>query len=267
MLMGVGASCTNNMPRSGGNERTNIRPCAWRPGVSASQTWNTCLTFLPSLISSLPDGKASSGSIGPICALAPCIHANHSAQQAANAREQRRWLVGRRAGGWCMAVIVAEFHATCKIEAGEEHTLLARQAGGGPEAEAARHHAVHREAAPERLDTLLRQRVDRALLVALRREDAFFSFEQDGHVGPQRLAAAPFADAGDAEHQADTMPIAARGPADADAHTVPLIVFSGGARSAFALHLRVLPVQVQVQGAAHARAQIAAADRKTARSH
>ena len=40
---------------------------------------------------------------------------------------------------------------------------------------------------------------------------------------------------------------------------------AGGTRPAFALHLGIVPVQIQIQRAANARAQVAAADREAAR--
>src|SRR6187455_2469718 len=176
MLMGLGCGYANNMPRRSGSERTNIRPCAWRCGVSASHTLKTCLTFLPSLISRFALGNASRSSRGPICACAA------PSQVSASTHHHARLV-------WYMAVIVAEFDPACKIEAGQEHALFARQAGCGPDAEAAGYHAVYGGARTQGLDALLRQRIDGALVIALGGEHAAFAFEQHGHIGTQRRTA------------------------------------------------------------------------------
>src|SRR5690242_16543921 len=219
MLMALGCGYANNMPRRSGSERTNISPCAWRCGVSASHTLKTSLTCLPSLISRLALGSASCSSIGTICACATPSQVSASTHH--NAR-----LVG------CMAVIVAEFDPACKIEAGQHHAFLARQAGRRPDAEAAGHHAVHGRARPEGFDAFLLQRVHRALVVALGREHAAFAFEQHRHVGAQRSAATAFADAGDAEYQADAVRVTAQRAADAHAHAIALVVLSRRTRPA-----------------------------------
>src|SRR5215831_3092793 len=158
-----------------------------------------------------------------------------------------------------MAVIVAEFHSTCKIEAREYDALLAGKAGGRTEAETACHHSVYRAPGTQRLDALLRQRIHGALVVALRREDAFLSFKQDGHVGRQSLSAASFRDLRNAEYQPYAMSVAARGSTDAHADPV-----AGRPGAAFALHLGVLPVEVEIQCAANASSQVAATHRKAA---
>src|SRR6185295_9332032 len=126
MLSTRACGCTNSMPRAGGSERTNMSPCAWRCGLSASHTSNSCFAFLPSRISSLPDGNLSSDSMGAICACAN-VAANRVRNQAASSR--------RGVSVVYMAVIVLEFDAACKIEAGYEQPLAARQAGGRADAE------------------------------------------------------------------------------------------------------------------------------------
>src|SRR5690242_19894285 len=159
MLIGLGCGYANNMPRRSGSERTNIRPWAWRGGVSASHTLKTCRTFLPSLIFRSALGNASRSSMGPICACAALT------QRSASTHHRARLV-------WCMAVIVAEFDPACKIEAGQEHALLARQAGRRADAEAAPHDTVDGRARAQRLDAFLHQRIHRALVVALGGEHA-----------------------------------------------------------------------------------------------
>ena len=73
-------------------------------------------------------------------------------------------------------------------------------------------------------------------------------------VGAQDFAVAAFTNAGDAKHHADAPAFAALRPADAHAYAV-----TRGTRAALALHLRVFPVEIERQRAAHAGAQIAVA--------
>src|SRR5436190_13407591 len=61
------------------------------------------------------------------------------------------------------------------------------------------------------------------------------------------------------------MACAARRPANADPYAIAGVVFPRGSRGALALHFGVLPVQVEVDRAAYARAQVTTADGKAAR--
>src|SRR5690349_229718 len=167
MLMGMGFSCTNSIPRMSGSARTNMRPCACRLGLSASQTSKVSFTFLPSLISSLSRGNAARSSSGPVCART-CVLPASAIVAARNTRRRRR------NSGFCwerMAVIVVEFDPACKVETREQHPLAFREAGGGPEAEAARFDAVDGVARRQGFHALLGQRVHRALVIAHRREE------------------------------------------------------------------------------------------------
>src|SRR5688572_10981361 len=155
MLIGLGLSCTNSMPRRSGSARTNMRPCAWRFGLSASQTSNVSFTFLPSLISSLPRGKAARSSRGPFWAKAAVMPAR--AVVAASARHQRRSGSGRLRVRR-IADIVLEFDFACKVEAGEQDPFAFGEAGGGPQAEAARLDAIDSAVCAQSLDALLGQR-------------------------------------------------------------------------------------------------------------
>src|SRR3954462_2642157 len=226
MLSGLGCGYANNIPRRSGRLRTNISPCAWRCGVSASHTLNTCMTFLPSAMARSPLGKAARSSIGPVWARARPMHRSMARQHRLICRRIR------------MAVIVSEFDASCKIEAGDHHALFTREAGGRPEAEAAGRHAVHGRAGSERFDTLLLQRIDGALVFALRGKDALLAFEQQRDVGAQRRAVLAFADVSDSENHADAAPVPALRPADADAQALAAI-FPRRPRTAFALHFRI----------------------------
>ena len=110
-----------------------------------------------------------------------------------------------------MAVIVAEFHAACKIEAGEDHAFLAGQAGGGPEAEAARHHAVDGPVRRPAIST--RSWVSESTVHLSSPCVAKMRFSPSNRMVTlvrKVLAAATFADAGDAEHQPDAVAVAAR---------------------------------------------------------
>src|SRR3954467_2153862 len=153
MLMGRGCSCTNNIPRMSGSERTNINPCAWRWGVSASHTWKTSFDFFPSVISSLSDGNALSSSMGPVWARTGMSEPKTNIPQIASETSRRVLFRIDR-----MTVIVAEFHAACKIKAGEYQAFPLRQARGGSEAEAARDDAVNGPVCGQRFHALLRQR-------------------------------------------------------------------------------------------------------------
>src|SRR5436190_5616689 len=172
------------MPRDSGNERTNISPCDWRGGVSASHTRSTWWIFLPSLISRSFCGNASRFSRGAVCAGAGTAQARSSAPQAAS--RPRRRVSGLRSifcRVFCMTVIVAEFHAARKVEAGQDHAFVLQQAARRTEAEAARRHTVYRTSRTQGFHAFLRQRIHRAFVVALGREDSPFSFEQNRHVG------------------------------------------------------------------------------------
>src|SRR6188768_2105573 len=255
MLMGLGLSCTKSMPRMSGSERTNMRPCAWRLGLSASQTSKVCFTFLPSLISSLPRGNAARSSSGPVWASA-CVPPASVIAAARNTTRRRR----KSGFRWeRMAVIVVEFDPACKVEAGEQHALALREARGGAEAESARLDAIDGVIRRQGFHALLGQRVHRALVIAQCREQALFALEEDRDVRGKRLSILAFLDAADAEDQSDAMPVASVRPADADADAVALVVLAGWTRTAFALHLCIFPIEVQVHRAAHARPQIAGA--------
>src|SRR6185436_16663841 len=265
MLICFGSGYTNSMPRISGSERTNIRPCDWRGGVSASHTCSTCRTFLPSLISRSFCGNASRFSSGPLCARVGTAQASSSAPQAAS--RPRRRSSGRRSMFCrvsCMAIIVAEFHPARKVEVGENDAFVLEQASRRAEAEAARRHAVDRVPGTQGFHAFLRKRIHSAFVVVLRREDSPFSFEENRHVGAQPIAWRTLGHARDAEHQADAMAIAAGRAADADAHAVADVVLSRRQGTALALHLGVLPVQVEVERSAHARAQVTATYGKTA---
>src|SRR5688572_25976997 len=197
MLIGRGDGCTKSIPRAAGSERTNMRPWAWRAGVSASHTSNVCFTFFPSAISSFAEGKAERSSIGPICADTFDTASNDAAIRSSRLRNRGRERCG-------MPVIVHEFDAACKIEARDEHALAAGQAGCGSQAEAAADDAVHGARVAERTHAVLLELVDRALVVTQCREDPLLALEQERDVGAQRLAAAAFAHARDAEHDAQT---------------------------------------------------------------
>src|SRR5919109_1255884 len=162
MVICLGLWCTNNMPRIGGSERTNIKPCACREGVLATHTSKSRLFFLPVSISSLTVGKLASSSSWPACANARGIDAQASSSASntsGNAgRREDSGLVARH-----MAVIFAEFDATCEIEAGEDHPFAAAQAGRGAETEAARHHPINRVRTTQGLDALLGELVHGAL--------------------------------------------------------------------------------------------------------
>ena len=118
-----------------------MSPWAWRRGLSASHTSKVCFTFLPSAISSLRCGNAAEVLDRPDLRAVPPRRSGK-----ADAAEQTRVDALRSRSGIAgfgrMAVIVHEFDAACKIEAGEEHALAARQAGGGPQAESARLDAI-----------------------------------------------------------------------------------------------------------------------------
>src|SRR5688572_2786994 len=180
MLMIFGWSCTNSMPRADGSARTNIRPCACRCCVSASQTLKTSLTCLPSPMMSSPPGKASRSSSCPTCASEPGAQASMNAAQATRQTILKRSVVGFADR---IPVIVAEFHAARIIETGDDQPLFARQAGRRSQAEAARHHAIDRPPGTECFDALLFQRVHRALVITLGREYALFPLKEQGHVG------------------------------------------------------------------------------------
>src|SRR5262245_34234779 len=153
MPRAAGSRYTNNIPRFSGSDRTNIKPCAWRLGLSASQTWKVYFTFLPSAISTVPDGNAARSSSGAICARSGGIaHSSTAPASAAQARRRsvsRRGARGRVRGFDVMAVIVPEFHAACKIEARHEDALAGRQAGRRTQAEAAADDAIHGAARAE----------------------------------------------------------------------------------------------------------------------
>src|SRR5688572_4610942 len=236
MPISRGFSCTNNMPRNCGRSRTNMSPWDLRRGLSASQTWNTCLTFLPeplpSTISSLSIGNDARSSMGPDCARAKPVASVNSAARAS--QTCRAGSMGSRR--FLMAVIVPEFHPACKIEARDDHALGARRVRGGTEAEAAHDDAVNRAALAERFDPLLAERINRALVVAQRCVDALLALEQQRDVGAQRLARLSLAHAGDAENQADTPALAAQRTADDDAHAAGLAVVPRRPRRALALH-------------------------------
>src|SRR5690349_5151747 len=59
------------------------------------------------------------------------------------------------------------------------------------------------------------------------------------------------------------MPLAPIGTSDADAHAVAPVLLARRTRTTVALHLCILPVEVQVDRAAHARAQVARAREET----
>src|SRR6185369_7466003 len=106
----------------------------------------------PSLISSLSEGKALSSSRGPICVrTGSTAPRSDSPQSNSNTRGNGLFSTDR------MAVIVAEFHAACKIETGDHHAFLTRQARRGSQAETTRCHAVYRPVRGQRLDTFLGQ--------------------------------------------------------------------------------------------------------------
>src|SRR6187399_2313091 len=254
MLMGLGLSCTNSMPRIVGNERTNMRPWAWRRGLSASQTSKVCFTFLPSAISSLPRGKASRSSRGPFWPRAMPATAKAATVTTMNFRSRRRvgsGIIFRILGFEVMAVIVAEFHPACKIETGDKDPLIAREAGRRPEAETARFHAIDSVVSAQRFHSTLGERIHGALVVAQGRKHSLLAFEEDRDVGAQRVSACTLGHTGNAEHDANAPAFAARGPADAHANAI-----SRRARPAFALHLCVFPVEVQFERTSQSRAKI-----------
>src|SRR5688572_3833511 len=117
-------------------------------------------------------------------------------------RATRRGSSGGLAGG-LMAIIVAEFDAACKIEAGEENPLATRQARGGSEAEPARFHSIDSAFRIQCFHALLGQGIHGALVVAQGREDSLLTLEKDGDVGLEVFAATPFADTAHTEDHAD----------------------------------------------------------------
>ena len=199
-----------------------MRPCACRCGVSASHTWNTCWTFLPSLISSSALGNASRSSSGPICAW------RHAQPARARSRRAARLRAGLSGASACMAVIVAEFDAACKIEAGDDHALLARQAGRRSQAEAARHHAVDGRPGPSVSTRCCVSESTVHLSSPWVANTRLSPSNSTRDIGAQRLAAAAFAHARDAENQADARAFAAQRAADADAHAVDVVVLAEG---------------------------------------
>jgi hypothetical protein len=102
-----------------------------------------------------------------------------------------------------MAVIVGEFDLACKVEAGDQHSSVLGEAGGGAETETMCLDAIDSAGRIQVLHALLLQGVHRALVVAHRREKPLFAFKENGDIGGQRLAVLPFIDSSNAEDQAD----------------------------------------------------------------
>ncbi len=224
-----------------------MSPCACRDGVSASQTSKDRGDFLSTPISSLARGKASRSSSGPTCACA--------GPSARNSSPPSRVMQARRTESVRlkdMAVIVSEFDAACKIEARQEHALAAREAGGRPEAEAPRYHAVDGPRAAE-LSTRCWLSVSTVHLSSPSVANTRCS-PSNSRVTLVRSArpGGAFRHVRDAEHEADAPTIATHGTADAHAYAAP-----GRPWSARAFHLDILPVEIQFDRTTQARAQIA----------
>ena len=104
---------------------------------------------------------------------------------AASARHQRRRRIRalEGLGAWRSSSSNSTRPAKSKLVSSTRSPL--REAGGGPQAEAARLDAIDSAVRAQRLHALLGQRIHRALVVTQRRENAVFAFEENRDVGAQ----------------------------------------------------------------------------------
>ena len=237
-----------------GSERTNMRPWACRCGVSASHTSKRVFYLLAVADLELCRSETPRGPrAAPICATRLRQHCQrqHAAAHAGASGAEVKVVAASGHGGHRRSNSTRP--AKSKLVRSTRSSRDRLVAGPRQKPRATTRYTAR--PGPSVFDAFLGQRIHRALVVALGREDALFAFEQDGDIGAQRLAAASFADARDAEDQAHAAAVAARRPADADAHaSCP----RAAARPRIASRA-FFQFEVEVERAAHARAQVTAA--------
>src|ERR1700724_1971405 len=167
---------------------------------------------------------------------------------------------------WCFSwwLISSEVRGNVASSSGARDSCAsagaAVEGAGRRSAEAARDDTPGAQRSAECAEPFLSQFVHRAVILAARGKQPLLALEDHGEIGRQSTPGAPFMHRSHAEHQAQAPPI--RVPGAGEAHTQPAAVRT---RTAVALDLGVAPVEVEVQRAADAGAQITVAGRQTAR--
>ena len=147
-----------------------------------------------------------------------------------------------------LEIIVLEIGKACEIEAIDVKPAAAVKGGGRVDAMAARSNAVRVSAGQQRL---LHERVHLALTIPLRGVQLALSFSYHGDVRWQLGRRTRTGVRGDAEHDAQFQSLAVRGTCKAHTHSV-----AGRARAAFTLQIGAAPVELLINGAAQAEAQV-----------
>src|ERR1700685_1463655 len=129
---------------------------------------------------------------------------------------------------------------------------VAVERNGGRDAEATGDDAPGALGTAQSPDALLLEIVDRAAIVAARGEQALLALEDHREVGRQIMPGVPFLHRPDTEHHPQAMPVGVWRTCEAHAQAA-----AARARAAVAFELAIVPVDVEVHGAADDRAQVA----------
>src|SRR5579864_5313613 len=150
--------------------------------------------------------------------------------------------------------IVAENGAAREIETADENVLGLIQRARRRHAEATRDDPVETRFARRVGQPLLSECIDGAVPLAAGGIEAFRAFDDHGEVGGKLASAAPLERRPHPKHHAQPLAVRALRARETYADTAAIRT-----RSAVALDLGVAPVDVEIQGAANPRPQIAIA--------